>query len=438
MRKYDFIIIGAGFTGLSAAYYLTKLGKKTLVLEKNSSPGGLASSFRFNDGVSVEKFYHHWFNSDNDIRGLLKELGVENDIIVKNSSTGMYLNGRIWKLSSPIDLMKFKELSFIDRIRLGSVVIRVKLLKNWKKIDHLSIREWLEPICGKNVYDVVWQPLISAKFSIFAEKISAVWMWKKLALRGGTRNKEGSEQLSYFKGGFGRLAEILVMNIRSQGGEVLFNQDVENINFQGKKIQSVLVNKKNITGINFLFTTALTITASLFKSTRYQTWLESLVKIEYLGNICLILRLKKSLSDTYWINVNEPNFPFVGVIEHTNFDSPENYAGSHIVYLSKYIPSSAKEYSFSNKKYLEYALPYIQKMFPSFSKDWLIDYVVWREKFAQPVTVKNYSNIIPQNKTPYENGFISTMAQIYPEDRGTNYAIREGKKIANYMINKPL
>jgi len=144
------------------------------------------------------------------------------------------------------------------------------------------------------------------------------------------------------------------------------------------------------------------------------------------------------LSDTYWINVNEPDFPFVGVIEHTNFDSPENYANNHIVYLSKYIPWTAKEYSFSNKEYLEYALPYIKKMFPSFSNDWLLDYGVWREKFAQPVTVKNYSNIIPKNKTPYDNGFISTMAQIYPEDRGTNYAIREGKKIATLMTKKTI
>ncbi|MGI9322751.1 MAG: FAD-dependent oxidoreductase, partial [Pseudomonadales bacterium] len=180
MDQFDVVIVGAGFTGLAAAYSLGRQGKRVHLVEADATPGGLAGTFKFDDGVQVEKFYHHWFNNDVYVPELVKELGMEGDIVLLPSQTGMYFNKRIWRLSSPLDLLRFKVLPFIDRIRLGLLVLQVRRIKNWKAIEHLSIREWLEPLCGKTVYKVVWEPLITAKFSVFAEAISAVWMWNKL------------------------------------------------------------------------------------------------------------------------------------------------------------------------------------------------------------------------------------------------------------------
>jgi protoporphyrinogen oxidase len=156
-------------------------------------------------------------------------------------------------------------------------------------------------------------------------------------------------------------------------------------------------------------------------------------RVRYLGNTCLVLRLKHSLSDTYWLNVNDPGFPFVGVIEHTNFDLPENYKGSHIAFLSRYLAVEDSVWSYSDEQYVDFALEHLKRMFPEMDRSWVLEHRVWRAEFAQPVTECNYSQYVPGRETPFENAFISTMAQIYPEDRGTNYAIREGRAVASHI-----
>jgi protoporphyrinogen oxidase len=171
-----------------------------------------------------------------------------------------------------------------------------------------------------------------------------------------------------------------------------------------------------------------------------QTWaepsyLESLRKIQYLGNVCLVLELNHPLSKTYWLNVNDPSFPFVGVIEHTNFERAETYGGRHIVYLSKYLPHTDPLYSMSDDALLEFTLPYLQKMFPAFNKTWIYAHHVWRARWSQPVVVKHYSTLIPQEHTPYQGLHLCSMAQIYPEDRGTNYAIREGRRMGQVLAS---
>jgi protoporphyrinogen oxidase len=433
MNNYDVVIVGAGFTGLTTAYVLAKQGKRVQVIEADSTPGGLAGIFEFDDGVRVEKFYHHWFNNDVFVPELVKELGLEGDVILLPTRTGMYFNGRMWKLSTPLDLLRFKALSFIDRIRLGLLVFQVRKIKDWKTIEHMSIREWLEGMCGKSVYKVVWEPLINSKFSVYAEAVNAVWMWKKLVLRGSTRNEKGGEELAYFKGGFGRLAEALVSAIRTHGGEVTFNSEVHGLVTEGKQITAVTTDKGNIEGKKFLFTPSFPLIADMFKDSADNQWLTKLRRVKYLGNMCLVLRLKHSLSDTYWLNVNDPGFPFVGVIEHTNFDTPENYKGTHIAYLSRYLATEDPVWAYSDEQYLDFALTHLKRMFPKFEKDWIVDYKVWRSEYAQPVTERNYSQYVPDSSTPFDNAIISTMAQIYPEDRGTNYAIREGRLIAEKL-----
>ena len=433
---YDVVIVGAGFTGLVAGFELSKSGKRVLILEKDNYPGGLAGSFEFSDGVILEKFYHHWFNNDEYVPKIVEELGLSDHITLHDSNTGMFFNGRIWDLSSPLDLMSFKPLSFINRIRLGLVVLGIRLIKDWKKIEHLSIKEWLEPLCGKEAYKVVWEPLVNSKFSIYSEDVSAVWMWKKLVLRGGTRNKNGGEQLAYFKGGFAKLASALSEGIISNGGEVSYGTAVNFAEYDGDIITSLDTSKGAVLSKDFIFTPAFNVIADIFKKSVDAKWLTSIRRIKYLGNMCLVLRLSQSLSDTYWTNVNDPGFPFVGVIEHTNFDSTENYDGSHIVYLSKYLSNCDEAWGFTDIEYLDYCLGYLKSMFPHFNDSWILDFKVWRAEYAQPVTEKSYSSFMPSKETPYKNGYISTMAQIYPEDRGTNYAIREGMQIATLLTNK--
>lgn len=436
MTQYDDVIVGGGFTGLTAAYLLAKKGRKVRVLEADNCPGGLAGTFEFSDGVKIEKFYHHWFNNDEYVPELVKELGMDGDVLTLPSRTGMYYNGRMWKLSTPLDLLRFKALSLVDRIRLGLLVFQVRRVKDWRTIEHLSIREWLEPLCGKRVFKVVWEPLITSKFSLYSESVNAVWFWKKLVLRGSTRDSKGGEQLAYFKGGFGRLAEAMVTQIRALGGEVSLGEKVLGVKTEGKRVTALQTEGGVVNGKQFLFTPAFPIIADMFEGAADSDWLARVRRVRYLGNMCLVLRMNRSLSSTYWLNVNDPGFPFVGVIEHTNFDSPENYKGTHIAFLSRYLAVEDPVWGYSDEQYVEFALEHLKRMFPDLDRSWIVEHKVWRAEYAQPVTERGFSTYVPGRETPFENAYVSTMAQIYPEDRGTNYAIREGRLVAESMLNK--
>ena len=435
-KEYDVVIMGAGFTGLTAGIELARAGKKVCLLDGDTAPGGLAGSFEFKDGVSIEKFYHHWFNNDTYVPELVKELGMEGDILTMPSKTGMYFNGRHWRLSTPLDLLRFEPLSFLDRIRLGLLVFKVRRVKDWKSIEHLSIREWLEPLCGKNVFRIVWQPLIENKFSVVADQINAVWMWKKLVLRGSTRDAKGGEQLAYFKGGFARLAQAMANEITRLGGEIHYSRPVTGVQAGQGRMTALRTASGEVAGKQFLFTPAFSIIADVMQDVVSQDWLDKWRRVKYLANVCLVLELDRSLSDTYWINVNDPGFPFVGVIEHTNFDSPANYNGKHVVFLSRYLAKQDPLWRVGDDEYLAFALGHLQRMFPELQRNWIVDFKIWRAEFAQPITERGFSAYVPGRETPFSNAVISTMAQIYPEDRGTNYAIREGRAVARQMLQK--
>jgi protoporphyrinogen oxidase len=260
--------------------------------------------------------------------------------------------------------------------------------------------------------------------------VSAVWFWKKLVLRGSTRSKKGSEELAYFRGGFGRLAEALVTKIRDARGEVSFGERVTGVEVTANRVTAIETDKGKVRGKAYLFTPSFPLIADMFEGKADPAWLARLRRVKYLGNMCLVLRLNQSLSDTYWLNVNDPGFPFIGVIEHTNFDTPEHYNGTHIAFLSRYLSVQDPVWSYSDAEYLYFALKHLKRMFPDLDASWIVDHKVWRAEYAQPVTERGYSSYVPGSETPFENAWISTMAQIYPEDRGTNYAIREGRRMA--------
>jgi protoporphyrinogen oxidase len=437
INDHDYLIIGAGFTGLTLGLRLAQAGKKVIIVEGEKQVGGLASDFKLSNGMQLERFYHHWFRHDTSITNLIDELGLGSMVKEYPSNTGMYFNKRLWNLSSPLDLLKFKAISFVDRIRLGIAILLVRRVKDWKKIEHKSIREWLEPLCGTRAYKIIWEPLVTSKFSIFSEDVSAAWMWKKLVLRGSTRSKNGVESLLYIDGGFGKLAETIAARIISLGGQVITCDKILEIDTAGDTITQVTsMNGNRYYPINVIFTGAPSQLPPLLKNNTNTEWSSKLDGIDYLANICLILLLDRSLSETYWLNVNDPGFPFVGVIEHTNLVSETNYGDMHVVYLSRYIVSEHEDYGLPDGEYLSRSVASLKQMFPEFKEEWIKEHYIWRTLYAQPITTKNYSLLIPTMVTPYKNLFLNSMAQIYPEDRGTNYAVRNAEILAGDLLSR--
>lgn len=430
-------IIGAGFTGLAAAYDLARAGFKVTVLEQDEEIGGLAGGFKVNN-TWLEKFYHHWFTSDEHITALIRELGASDNIVPRATRTGMYYHRSLFKLSTPWDLLRFTPLSLVNRLRLGRLVLKARTVKDWHQLEHLTAEEWLVRMGGREVYKTVWEPLLIGKFGSLASEISAVWFWNKLKLRGGSRGRDGEEVLNYFRGGFLTLARMIAQDIRHHGGEIRTSTAVQEISAESQQVTGVITHTGRIASDVVVATFALPIAVDLFAPHVSEDYLTELKRIKYLANICLVLQLDRSLSDIYWLNVNDPNFPFVGIVEHTNFEPAASYDGHHIVYLSKYLPETDALFLMDDAALLRFSIPHIKRMFPAFNESWISDYHVWRARYAQPVVERNYSALIPTVDTPIKGLYLSTMAQVYPEDRGTNYAVREGRKVAKIVADSCL
>lgn len=425
------VIIGAGFTGLAAALKLK--GQEVTIIEADDRVGGLASGFT-TSGQELERFYHHWFNSDTHIMRMVKELNLESNLQYLESATGLYYNTSFFKLSSPLDLLKFKAVSFTSRIRLAFLVLYARRIKNWKALENITASDWLRKIGGEEVYRVVWEPLLKGKFGPYAETISAVWFWKKLCLRGGSRAKNGKEELVYFEGGFMQLSKKMAEEAVRNGCTIRLNCQAKSIVAENNTIKGVLTSEGFIGCDKLLVTAPIPIYQELLKNNAPHKYLDSLDNIKYIGNVCLVMELDRSLSKYYWLNVNDPSFPFVGIIEHTNLVDKKMYGDRHIVYLSKYLPTSDPLYSLDAEGFLSFAVPYITRMFPDFKESWVIKANIWKSEHSQPIVDKNYSLKIPKVRSPIQGLYLSTMAQIYPEDRGTNYAIAHGEISACEML----
>ena len=455
MPQAHVVIIGAGFCGLAAAWELVQRDIAVTVLERDDEVGGLAGSFAVGDASlrsplsssslrssqdssplsssRLEKFYHHWFTSDTQIMQLVAELGLQDRLVLRPTRTGMYYAHNFFRLSSPLDLLRFRALPLLDRLRLGLLVPRVRLVRDWQALEGQTAADWLRRICGERVYRVVWQPLLRGKFGVEADNIGAVWLWNKLKLRGGSRSKDGREQLAYLRGGFAVLAEHLAAAIQTRGGKIITNTHARGLAVCDGQVQAVHTDNASIHATHVIATPALPLIADLLHEHVSSAYEQQLRRITYLANVCIVLELKHSLSDLYWLNVNDPSFPFVAVIEHTNFEPATSYQARHIVYLSRYLPARDPFYSKADAEIVHFSLQHVQRMFPKFSADSLLHAHVWRADYAQPVVVCHYDRLRPSPQTPLANFYIASMAQIYPQDRGTNYAVAQGKAVARIL-----
>lgn len=425
-------IIGGGFTGLAAAYDLARSGVAVTLLEAEKQLGGLASTFEVG-GQQLERFYHHWFTNDEHVLNLVDELGLRELVTFRPSKTDIYHGKNFFRLSTPLDVLRFSPLRLVDRIRLGLLVLRARRVKHWNELEDMTAEEWLRALGGESVYRVVWEPLLRGKFGTFADDISAVWFWNKLKLRGGSRGSRGEEQLAYLRGGFATIVNALAEKIEAAGASIRTSSRVESIARSDGK-WNIRFAGGELTADTVIATPALPLIGEMIKDWARAETLKRLNRIHYLANVCLVLELSRSLSNSYWVSVADPEFPFVAVIEHTNFEEAATYAGKHVVYLSKYLPHTDRLYRMHEDEVLDFAMPHLQRMFPDFSRDWIVQHHVWRARWAQPVMERRYSSLIPEDEAA-EGFYIASMAQIYPEDRGTNYAVREGRRIARMVAN---
>jgi len=427
-------IIGAGMTGLTAAYRLSQKGHSVTVIEEGSDLGGLASAFQAGDEL-LDRFYHHVFTTDHAFAQLIQELGLTDGLEWFEPKNAIYIEDRLFPFTSPMDLIRFTPLSFMSRIKTGMLTLTSRFIKDYTPFERITAREWLVKRAGRDSYEKVWGPLLESKFDRDADRVSGTWIWNKFKLRGSSRGKNISkEQLGYMRGSFALTAQRLAERIGQLGGSVLTGKGISGIEKtpDGRFALKGAAEDKRFDKV--LFTAAPQILASL--STPLGTdYKQSLLMLESKANLCLALELKNSLSPYYWITVAQKGIPFVLVIEHTRLVGLRGY-GSHIVYLSRYIDASDPLYNKSDEEITDIFLEGLKKLFPAFDRSYVKGATLSRAHYAQPLVVQEYSKLIPSIKTPVAGLYLASMPQIYPEDRGINYAVRLGFQASDEILKE--
>jgi protoporphyrinogen oxidase len=430
-------IIGGGIAGLTAAYRLAQRGHQVALYEARSTLGGQAGTFEAG-GERLEVFYHHLFSGDSDVIGLIEEMGLADRMTWRESKVGFYYGGQIYNFVTPTDLLRFRPISLIDRVRLGFVGMYLRRQKDWRRYEGVTAQEWIRRWAGKRNYEVVWGPLLRGKFGSRAGDVGMVWFWGKIFLRfasrgGGLAQKE---KLGYMLGSFGLLTDELERRRRDAGVQVETGRPVQRIVVEDGRATGLTLSDGESVPCDAVIATvpnASFLEMAPFLPDDYAALLKS---VQYQWATCLVLALRQSLSPIYWLNISDPEIPFVGAIEHTNYIEREHYGGHHILYLSNYVEASSPIVGMSIDEVSEHYLPHLKKINPDFSLDWIVDRWLFKDAAGQPVITTNYGASIPDHRTPVPGLYLANTTQIYPEDRGLNYSVRLGEKIAGLVTEE--
>lgn len=430
-------IIGAGYSGLTIAKKLKENGYDITIFEKNSYVGGMVDTVEL-FGTNIEKYYRHIFKSDKDAIELITEMGLENELIWPSTKMGYLINRKIYEWGTPISLLKFKELNFFEKLRFGFNVLHLKLIGDYKKIEKVTAEKWLKDRIGQKIYSKVWEPLLISKFGSKKDQISMSWLWGKIKLRSTSTTKDG-EQLGYIKGSYQRLTDAFYKYLINKNVQINLETIVTKV--EKDKEQYIIKFKNGELEKNEKFDVIISTVDynnlnNICGQYMSKDEKEKIEKVKYTSARTMMIIANKSFSDFYWLNVGDNDIPFGGIIEHTNFIDKSNYKGNHIIYISNYMTQDNKLYNASKEEMLKEYMKYLTQINNDFSIQNVVDYFVFDEKYAQPIIECNYSEFIMNNKLENEKIYLCTMPQIYPEDRGMNYAIKLGNTVAEEIINQ--
>lgn len=426
MLDYDVVVVGGGLSGLGSAYFLSKNGFNVLLLEKDTELGGLCRSYDLGN-YSIERFYHHAIPYYKTFLEILDELKIGNLLEWKNASLGFYLNEKTHVADNLINMLFFP-LSFPDKIKMASLLLKIKLTKDVSRLDNVKVKDWLIKAGGNNLYKSFFLPLLKGKYGETFEKASAAWFLERIKLR-STRSF-GGEKLGYMKYGFRSLIEKLEEKIL-KNGKIYTNTSVENIKRAGNEF-IISTQKRKFRSKNVIFTASA---KELLKMCNLpKDYSDNLQKINYQGTLCVLFSLKNQLQNVYWLNFISGNLSFVALIEHTNFHNIPEYNNEHLVYIPIYVQNQSDPLWKKDDKYVvNMLINDLKKIFPNFNENDINWWKIERDKYTAPIYNLGYMKNIPEIKTPIKGLYLGGLALSYPE-RTMDSALIIGKKCAMEII----
>jgi len=439
-------VVGAGAAGLAAAYDLSRAGHDVILFEAGAEVGGLAAGFKDESwDWTLEKFYHHWFYTDQDVLGLIEEIGHADEVRFYSPITSLWHPERNYPLDKPtlgnallsrvVNVLGLKPLPLVDRLRFGAVGFLLKLYPSGIALEKHTADDWLRRAVGRKAHEMIWRPLLIGKFGPLYDRVNMAWFWARMVKR--------TAQLGTFEGGFQAFLEALAEVVTGQGAEIRLNTPVQLITPRPGGGFHVSCQDGSLSADRVLSTTSPRLMARLAPALPddYKAQLNAL---RSMGALALILALDRQLmaDGTYWLNLpasspdkSQNPFPFLALVEHTNYLDREYYGGDHLVYCGDYLPPDHEYFSLIKEELLERFLPSLTKVNPAFEPTWIRESWLFRAPYAQPVPFVDQSQRLPDIRTPLPGLYLASMSQVYPWDRGTNYAVEMGRRAARMLMD---
>ena len=403
-------IIGAGFAGLSAAWDLVKNGQKVSIFEASAEPGGLASGFKEPHwDWSVERFYHHWFQTDSHLLGLIEELGWSDQVLYPRPVSVMYHKGKFYPFDSIPAALAYPGLGFgFNKIRFGLVGVYLKLTKNWRALEKTTTDAWMRKYAGSKVYESMWQPMMIGKFGEnWHDKVSMAWMWARLPVR--------TTRLGTFRGGFQVFADRFAGKLEEAGVAIRYKTPVKTLQRRENGKISVELGEGQTESFDQVLVTLSPGMMAEMAPDLPSDYLAGLRNLKSMGAVVMTVSIKHPLSPEgyYWYNIpKQAGYPFLSLVEHTNFLKPEYFGGDHILYIGDYLETDHPNFSKSDEELAEEFLPHLTKINPNFTRDWVNKIWVSKTAYAPPIPLQNNSAFIPKIETPNHGLYFASMSQV--------------------------
>ena len=419
------VIIGAGVMGLAAAYRAAQEGHHVEVLEAAPDAGGMAGHFDFG-GASIERFYHFICHTDYPTFDLLKELGIADKLRWRPTTMGLFSEGKLHEWGNPIALLRYPSLTLLQKLRYGIFALVCVRRKSWPVLEHESAKEWITQWCGTSVYDRLWKPLFNHKFYEYADNISAAWIWTRIHRIGRSRTSMFQEELGYLEGGTITLINALVEQITKHQGVVHLGRPAQRITVEEGRVTGVQTAAGDVPADAVICTVPTPLIGGLIPDLP-EAWKQRFAEIHNIGVICVIFRLRRSVTPHFWVNISEPDLEIPGIIEFTNLREID---GDTIIYVPYYMPVTNEKFSWPDDRLLAEGFDCLQRINPLLTGDDIVATKVARLRYGQPICEPGFAAKIPPTQTPIVGLQIADTCYYYPEDRGVAESIRLGLRMA--------
>lgn len=403
-------IIGAGVSGLAAAWALRRAGHEITVFERAEQAGGLISTFDF-DRTRIERYYHFLCRGDKGYIDLCGELGLADRIRWKPARTGFYYAGRDYPFTTPVDLLRFSPLSAFERLRLGAFALEARMREEWAQLDAIAAKPWLIDRLGRKAYDMIWHPLLAFKFGVHHERISAAWVWHRVH-----RVARSKGRMGYLEGGSALLLDTLVAKLREAGVRIEEGCGVDAIAESGGRAAGLHLSDGSAYECDRVISAAPIPAAAKLVAGAWPGYAAQLASVEYIGVVCAVFKLARPVTNNFWLNIHDDRMTSNGLIEFTNL-YPLLPRPQSIVYVPFYVATDTELYRATDETVFAQTWEYLRAVNPKLTEGDLLAWSVSRAPYAQAVCPVDFLTSRPPAEGVVPGLSLLDSIYQYPEDR---------------------